>query len=162
MREVKTNGDLQNGLASPTKSNSIWQRIGIYAAVLLVVFLLGLVPMWLSAREATSQRDAAQASLRLSHLQTRLATAAINARRGEYELARTTLSDFFTELRAEVARPAAESALTKSQRTAAKPILEQRDELITLLARSDPAAADRLSGLYLNYLQPPRTATGQQ
>jgi len=30
-------------------------------------------------------------------------------------------------------------------------LMTDRDNLITLLARSDPAAADRLSDLYLSY-----------
>ncbi len=41
--ETKTTGDL--------KRNKGAKRIAIYAGVLLVVFLLGLVPMWLTARE---------------------------------------------------------------------------------------------------------------
>ena len=38
------------------------RRIAIYAGVLLGVFLLGLVPMWLNARELTKERDTAQAA----------------------------------------------------------------------------------------------------
>ena len=60
-----------------------WKRVGVYLAIALALFLLGLVPMWLKARTAASQRD----------------------------------------------------------------------EIITLLARSDPAAADRLSDLYVSYRQ---------
>lgn len=41
------------------------------------------------------------------------------------------------------------SALTPAQREAAAPPFALRDEIITLLARSDPASADRLSDLYV-------------
>jgi hypothetical protein len=32
-----------------------------------------------------------------------------------------------------------------------QPLFDQRDEIITLLARNDPASADRLSDLYASY-----------
>ena len=37
------------------------------------------------------------------------------------------------------------------QREGVRPLLDQRDEMVTLLARGDPAAADRLSDLYSAY-----------
>jgi hypothetical protein len=99
----------------------------IYLGIALVVFLLGLVPMWLKAREAV-----------------------IDARRGEYETARQTASDFFTTLRSEL-DAGSESPLNPRQREAAAPLLNQRDPIITLLARGDPASAERLSDLYVSY-----------
>lgn len=128
---------------------SPWLRPVIYGAILLAVFLIGLVPARLSEREAARQRDAAQANLRISQLQNRLATAAISARRGEYEPARLAASDFFTDLRAEFDRP--QSAFSSDRRQAMQPILNERDELITLLARNDGSAVERLVDLYLNY-----------
>ena len=128
-----------------------WRRILIYAAVLVGVFLLGLVPMWLTARSRADERDAARHGLRLSQMQNRLASAAIDARRGEYEPARQAASDFFTELRAEIERASDSSAFTAQQRDSLRPMLNGRDDLITLLARSDPAAADRLTDLYVAY-----------
>ena len=126
------------------------KRIGIYLGVALAVFLLGLIPMWMKAREAASQRDAAQRELHLSQMQGTLASAAIDARRGEYETARQTASDFFTALRTEL-DAGADSPFTPRQRQAAAPLLERRDDIITLLARSDPASAERLSDLYVSY-----------
>ena len=127
-----------------------FKKFGAYFGVALVVFLLGLVPMWMTAREAASQRDAARRELRLSQTQDALASAAIDARRGEYETARQTASDFFTTLRGEL-DAGEESPLNARQREAAAPLLARRDDIITLLARSDPAAADRLSDLYVTY-----------
>jgi hypothetical protein len=74
----------------------------------------------------------------------------IDARRGDYEPARQALSRFFTSLRAETDK-ADGSNLTEAQRTSLQPLFAGRDELITLLARNDPAAADRLSDLFLAY-----------
>ena len=126
------------------------KRVGIYLAAALAIFLLGLTPMWLKARGAAAQRDAARRELRLSQSQVMLASAAIDARRGEYETARQTASDFFTALRTEL-DAGRESPLTARQREATAPLLERRDEIITLLARGDPASAERLSDLYVTY-----------
>ncbi len=127
-----------------------WKRVGIYAGAVLIVFLLGLIPMWLKARDYASQRDAAQHELRLSRLENSLSGATIDARRAQYEPARQTASDFFTELRAQVDKET-EADLTAAQRESVRPLLAQRDEVITLLARSDPAAADRLSDIYVAF-----------
>jgi len=126
------------------------KRAGVYLGVGVAVFLLGLVPMWLKSREAASQRDAAQRELRLSQLEGTLASAAIDARRGEYEPARQTASDFFTVLRSQL-DAGEDSALTARQREASAPLLARRDDIITHLARSDPAAAELLSDLYVSY-----------
>jgi Tfp pilus assembly protein PilV len=126
------------------------QRIAIYAVVLLVVFLLGFIPMWLKANERANNLAAAQRELRLLQIQNPLASAVIDARRAEYEPARQAASNFFTSLNAEVDR-GSDSALTQPQREKITPLVTERDELITLLARSDPASADRLSNLYVSY-----------
>jgi hypothetical protein len=76
-----------------------WNRVGIYAALALVCFLIGFVPMWIKARSVGSQRDLAQQELRLSQMQNSLSAAVIDARRGEYEPARRTTSNFFESLR---------------------------------------------------------------
>ena len=139
-----------------SSGNSIWQkrfrRLIIYAALLLVVFLVGLVPMWLKSRTYARERDAAQASLKISSLQNSLANAVIDARRGEYEPARQAASDFFTNLGAEVAR-GGDSIFPEGQRNALRSMFDTRDDTITLLARSDPASADRLVDLYTKYRQ---------
>ena len=156
-------GARQNDATS--RSGSIWQnervrRVILYAAALLVVFLLGLVPMWMTARTRAGERDTAQAALRISTLQNTLASAAIDARRGEYEPARQAASEFFTNLRTEIDRGLA-SVFNQTQQNNLRSILDVRDDMITLLARSDPASADRLVDLYNTYRQavggaPPR------
>ena len=155
MQETQT---INNGLNAEIAAElddgaaAVLKRVALWGTLLLLAFLLGFIPLWLSNRETTRQRDAAQANLRLSQLQNRLATAALSARRGEYEASRVAASDFFTDLRAEVAS-ADESAFSAGQIEAVRPILADRDDLITLLARDDQAAAERLTDLYLNYAQ---------
>ena len=141
------NEDLQR---KPTQPGSWMRRYIIYAAVLLVVFLLGLVPMWLKARTAASSLAETEHQLALSKMQNDLASAVIDARRGDYEPARQAVSRFFTSARAEMDK-ADSSNYTEAQRNSLQPLFAGRDELITLLARSDPASADRLSDLFLAY-----------
>jgi hypothetical protein len=126
-------------------------RIIIYAVVLVVVFLLGLVPMWLSARGRAAERDAAQRDLRLCRLENNLMSSAIDSRRGEYERARLAASSFFTSLREQIDLKQDSADLTTQQRDGLRPLLNQRDDLITLLARSDPASADRLTEVYVSF-----------
>lgn len=88
--------------------------------------------------------------LQIARIQNTLASAVIDARRGDYERARQAASQFFASLRAE-SDMGNNSALTQTQRERLHSLFTGRDDLITLLARSDPAAADRLSGLYVSY-----------
>jgi len=139
--------DLQR---KPIKSTSVMQRYIIYAGVLLIVFLLGLVPMWLKTRTVTSSLAEAEHQLVLCRLQSDLASAVIDTRRGDYEPARQALSRFFTSLRADMDK-GNNSNYTEAQRNSMQPLFGGRDELITLLARNDPASADRLSDLFVAY-----------
>ena len=134
----------------PATSRPLMQRIMIYAGVLLIVFLLGFVPMWLKARSATNSLAETEHQLVLAKTQNNIASAVVDARRGDYEPARQAASQFFTSLRAELDK-AEDSNLTPAQRQGIQPLLAGRDEVITLLARSDPAVADRLTDLYVAY-----------
>ena len=141
------NEDLQ---PKPDKSRPLLQRFIIYAGVLLIIFLLGFVPMWLKARSATSSLAETEHQLVLVKMQSSLASAVIDARRGDYEPARQAASQFFTSLRTEIDKGDT-SDLTPAQRQGLQPLFAGRDEVITLLARSDPASADRLSDLFVAY-----------
>lgn len=135
----------------PSQTDPRIKRIAIFAGIVIVAFLVGLVPMWLKAWGRANERDAAQRQLRLCNMQLTLASATISARRGEYEAARQTTSDFFTALHAQLEPTNGKSDITPQQRDGLKPLLTGRDDLITLLARGDPASADRLSDLYTAY-----------
>ena len=139
----------QSATASPFASPFLRQA-AIAAILLLVGFLLGFVPMWLSAREAGARLAVVERELFVTGMNHTLASAAIAARRGHYEPARQAASRFYSSLQAEVDRGPL-SVLTQAQRQGVQPVLALRDEVITLLARSDPAAADRLSDSYAEY-----------
>ena len=139
--------DLEPKLEKP---NPLLQRAIIYAGVLLLVFLLGFVPMWFKARSTTNRLADSERQNFLVNMQSNLAGAVIDARRGDYEPARQAVSQFFTSLNAEIDKGDA-SNLNPAQRQGAQSLFAGRDEMITLLARSDPASADRLSDLFVAY-----------
>ncbi len=143
-------------------------RVVTYAIALLVGFGIGFVPMWVMSRQSASilaeatgraelvgaqnTRAAAVAAhqIEMARMQNTLASAAIDAQRGDYESARQGVSDFYTALR-EQANKGDASGLSQTQRDAVESVFVRRDETISLLARSDPAAKERLSDLYMSF-----------
>lgn len=130
--------------------NLPWKQIALYVTLCLGFFLLGFVPMWLKAGYAMEQRDAAQQEVRLGQLQSTIASALIRVERDEYEPARQLISEFYTNLRGQI-ESSDTSIFTPAQREKLRPLMHERDEVITLLARSDPAAAERLFAIYRSY-----------
>ncbi len=123
--------------------------------VLVVAFLVGLIPMWLRARQYAVQRDESrrelqisQRALRRDELERLIAAAVIDSRLGQYESARWSASEFFQAIQQEINVPAT-ADLSNAQSEQLAPLLGQRDEIITLLARADPAAAERLTQIYV-------------
>jgi hypothetical protein len=131
--------------AAPGKTS---RRILLFVGAALVVFLAGFVPMWMKARDQSTGREKAEQALAVARIVKDLGSSAIDARRAEYEAAREEASAFFTEAHVEIDQRG-HSTLSPQQRDSLAPLLAPRDELITLLARSDPASADRLSNLYV-------------
>ena len=113
--------------------------------------------MWLSSRTLKDELRETRRELRRSQIQNTLGSAAVDARRGEYEEARQAASRFFTDVGSELDKPT-DSALTDKEKSQIAPALSGRDDIITLLSRSDPAATERLSDLHVAY----RRATSGQ
>ena len=135
-------------VTAPQKARKLAISPAVLMGLLAAAFLLGLVPMWLSSvnrgRELTSlteRHDAAALELALTR-------AAVLARQGEYEAARGAASEFFTALNS---RLIAAGDNADASDGALRATLTERDEIITLLARSDPASADKLAALYMNF-----------
>lgn len=123
------------------------KRASLYLAALAVAFLIGFVPMWLQARMQLSETRGLQAQLNLMRLENELAAAALLARRGDYDPARDAMTRFYSDLRVQVEHP--NSVFGPEQKEGLRAALLGRDEVITLLARSDPASAERLAALYV-------------
>ncbi len=152
MRAVGQHAANESNVLSPKISALAipWKRVALYATLSSGFFLLGFAPMWFKTTRAIEQRDAAQRGVRLAKLQNTLAAAVIDVQRGRYEPARQLTSDFYTNLRRQIDGDSG-SLFTPAQREGFRSLLGERDELITLLARSDPAAGDRLLSVYSIY-----------
>jgi hypothetical protein len=137
-------------LSKPLKTNHLMKRLITYALLALVFFLLGFVPMWVKSLDTSAAVTGAKNQLSLAQMQNSLASAVIDVQRGNYAPALESTSSFYNALRAETDRGSA-SALSAAQITAVQPLFAQRDEIVALLARSDPAAGARLSDLYAAY-----------
>jgi len=142
--------DLPETTETAPKSN-ILKKWLIRGGLLLLAFLIGFVPMWLSNRQLSADLASRAKELRRSRIQNTLTAATIYARRGEYETARQNTSSFFTEVRAEMDKGDA-GILNEQERIGLNRVMAERDEVITLLSRNDPAAAERLSNAFVEYV----------
>ena len=132
----------QAATAGDSVNNTRMKRL--YLIAIGVAFLVGLIPMWLLAHSRAVELDAAYKKIAAYQLSDMISMSAMYARKGEYENARKNASTFFTQLRSTFDSG---DNLSSEEREALRPVLEQRDQIITLLARSDPAAVDRLFGI---------------
>src|SRR5436190_20588812 len=101
----------------PLKTTHFMRRVILYAALALVFFLLGFIPVWLKSRDTSAGLVRAERQVSLAGMQNALGDAVISAQRGEYDPALASASSFFTALRAETNKGGA-SALTAEQITA--------------------------------------------
>lgn len=125
-------------------------KIGIIGVVLVIVFLAGFIPMWIKANKEAEAHSNTTKMLTRSEISNLIATAIVEARRGEYESARQKTSDFYTRLDAQI-QVGESSAYSSVQNESLKAAFSNRDMIITLLAQRDPASVERLTDIYLNY-----------
>lgn len=116
----------------------------------MLLFSLDSFPCGFEQNQAIEQRDAAQLELRLIQMQKTVGTAIADVQRGEYEPARQTMSDFYTNLRSQIDAEG-NSLFTPTQREKPKTLLRDREEVITSLAQGNVTAGDRLSSVYTSY-----------
>lgn len=135
-------------LASKARKLTAWLPV----FVLFGTFLVGFVPMWLKSDRLNNELFRALREARIEQIQITFANAALDARRGDYEPARQGMTSFFNLVTTELDRGIA-SALPAGAAGDLKLLLGQREELITLLARSDPASAERLANAYASFRQ---------
>ena len=135
---------------APTPTNPKKRSSWLPVFVLAGVFLLGFVPMWLKSNQLNRELFRMQQEARFQTIQIIFADAALAARRGEYEPARQRMVGFFALVNAETERGLG-SALPAGASESLKPLLAQRDDLITLLARGDQASAERLATAYAEF-----------
>lgn len=133
-----------------TPKSNVMAKWLIGIALLVIAFLSGFVPMWLSNRQLSADIANRDKEIRRTQIVNTLSAATIYARRGEYETARKKASTFFTDIQAEM-DTTNNSILTEQERIGVNRVLAERDEIITLLSRNDPASAERLSNAFIEY-----------
>ena len=106
--------------------------------------------MWTLAYSRGSAADKAKIDLRTATLKNQIASATLYGKRGEYEKSRQFASEFFTSLKTRIETVDAGNSDRKAQLSK---LLDQRDQIVTLLARSDPAGVDRLFEIQYQTIQ---------
>lgn len=132
-------------IPAPARSN----RLRVYAITFLAGLLLGLVPAGIGWYRVRGERNTLQQQLRWANLELDLAAAAVLARHGDYAGARDAASRFFSD--AQVELDTRGDTLTPGHRAHLQSVLVERDAIITLLARGDPAGAERATTMYVAY-----------
>lgn len=127
-------------------------RWGIFAIALIIAFLVGFIPMYMKANDYAAEHEVTKKTLTRSEIGNLISKAIVDAKRGEYEPARQNTSDFFTRLDAEI-KNGENGAYPAAQNEKLKSVFTDRDAIITLLARRDPASVERLTDIYLIYRQ---------
>jgi hypothetical protein len=115
------------------------------AIAVVAAFLIGFAWQSIRANQLDSRLGDTRQALTLHRLEGSLAAATLESQRDSYEIARQHASDFFSGLQGAVAEAPA------GVRAELEAIAGQRDQIITMLSRGDPAAADILSGMYSRY-----------
>ncbi|CAN5209374.1 hypothetical protein BH23GEM4_BH23GEM4_14260 [soil metagenome] len=125
-----------------------WIALGIVA--LVAVFLLGWYPQWQRAQELDTRLETANRELAMARLEGRIGAALAESMRSNYERSRQLMTSAFEEMER---RLDAGEITEPGQQQAVRAILAQRDELVTMLARAEPEAQQRLMLLYTRYYQ---------
>lgn len=123
------------------------RRIKVYGICLLAGLLIGLIPTGIRLFQVQRERTALEQQLRMANLEMNLSSAAVMARHGDYTAARDAASRFFSDARQAVDR--GDQTLTAAQLASLQSALGQRDALITLLSRGDPAGAERSTTMFV-------------
>jgi hypothetical protein len=134
---------------APAPAHPRSSQIKAYGVFFLAGLLIGLIPTGVFLIQAQGERDDLQRQLRVANLEMNLSSAAVLARHGDYAAARDAASRFFSDARQAV--DSGDQALTAAQQAYLHSALAERDELITLLARSDPAGAERSTAMFVTY-----------
>jgi hypothetical protein len=134
--------------AALTPTSPRFKQLKAYGIWFLAGLLIGLLPVAVSLIQTQRERNSLRQQLQVAHLEMNLANAALMARHGDYAAARDAASRFFSD--AEQAA-ADRDLLSPAQLSYLQSALAERDTMITLLARGDPAGAERSTAIYVAF-----------
>lgn len=133
-------------------SNS--KKLVVGAGVLIFVFLLGLIPSCIGARNAQERNTQLEHKLRLADLHIRLGMTSYEANRNNYANAAQTSTEFFNGLKETINTTGDEGLKQKLQAISAR-----RDEITTNLAQADPGVKEKLAQMFADFS---KVTTAQQ
>ncbi|HYC88674.1 MAG TPA: hypothetical protein VEO54_05650 [Thermoanaerobaculia bacterium] len=139
---------MQPASASPPPRRRSAARSFFFTVLLMAVaFAAGFVPQWLEARRLRETLTTTSMDLRLATLHRDLGLASHEAQRHNFASAAEIAGRFFNDCATLASKePFSDEPRTKVALTG---YASQRDEIMALLAASDPAALERLASLYL-------------
>jgi uncharacterized protein HemX len=137
---------MQPAAASPVARRRSSRGFFLTLLLIAAAFGIGYVPQWMKVRELRAQMETASRDLRLATLHRELAQASHEAQRNNFANATEAASRFFDEC----TKIASTEKFEDEPRTrvALSGYAQQRDEVMALLAAGDPAARERLAGLF--------------
>lgn len=149
--------------ASP--SNRMSRRTWIIVALVVAaaLFLAGLIPGWLNAREARREATASaekftrneellaqiRLDLDIARLRGKLGEVLYEANRNNYASAATVASQFFDGVQSAIGNAALQQGSERQQ--VLRQVLNRRDEIAADLARADAAVKDKLAAMYVEF-----------
>jgi hypothetical protein len=134
--------------AKPAPPDNFTKSIRGYLICVLVGALLTGIPLGIRLYQLQRDRTALQEQVEWAELEIDLARASVMARHGDYAAARDAASSFFSRARLQLD---AGGDLSAPERTYLQSVLTERDTIITLFARGDPAGAERTTAMYVAY-----------
>ena len=138
---------MQPASAPPPRRRSAARSFFFTLLLMAAAFAAGFVPQWLEVRRLKETLTTTSMDLRLATLHRDLGVASHEAQRHNFASASEAAGRFFNDC----ATLASKEPFTDEPRTkvALTGYAAQRDEIMALLAASDPAALERLASLYL-------------
>jgi hypothetical protein len=134
-------------LAPPPPRRRTGRNFLVVLVLLIAAFFGGYVPQWLEARQLRADLQKANTQLWLTEAHDALGKASVESQRNNYASAAEAARRFFDQASSLAQLPV--FAAEPRTQTALLVYAAQRDEVLALLAAADPAARERLAGLYL-------------
>lgn len=122
------------------------RTLGIAAAALIAVYLIGYVPSCRSARSAEIQRAQFEQQLNLARLHSQLGMVSFEVNRNNYSKAATYSTDFFNTLKTTINNVNNAALLEQLQAISAR-----RDEITAHLAQADPTVKEKIGQMYADF-----------
>lgn len=115
--------------------------------LLAAAFLGGFVPQWIKVRNLSTQVQTMDLQLRLANAHRLVGVASEEAQRSNYASAAQAAAQFFDQCATLVRTESFEKE--PRTRVALLSYTAQRDQVMALLSAADPAAREKLAGMFL-------------